>query len=114
VRLLGGRPFKIEKRTTGSGLDRFQVAFFTASTDKAETNKKYAEALRLDYPILSDPTKKVAKAYGVVHTLRPVPYRWTFYIGEDGKILHIDKSVKTATHGADVAARLRELGVPEK
>ena len=28
--------------------------------------KKYAEALKLDYPILSDAGKKVATAYGVV------------------------------------------------
>jgi thioredoxin-dependent peroxiredoxin len=37
--------------------------------------------------------------------------RWTFYIGPDGKILHIDKAVKTASAGADIAAKLAELGV---
>ena len=37
--------------------------------------------------------------------------RWTFYIGADGKILAIDKEVKTDTHGADVASKLGELGV---
>lgn len=37
--------------------------------------------------------------------------RWTFYIGKDGKILFIDKNVKTSTHGADVSAKLKELGV---
>jgi thioredoxin-dependent peroxiredoxin len=51
---------------------------------------------------------------GVVDALRKVPQRWTFYVGADGKILAIDKSVKTATHAADVAARLKELGVAEK
>jgi peroxiredoxin len=40
--------------------------------------------------------------------------RWTFYIGKDGTILAIDKQVKTASHGADVAARLKELGAPKK
>ena len=38
----------------------------------------------------------------------------TFYIGEDGKILHIDKTVKTTSHGADIAAKLKELGVAAK
>lgn len=95
-------------------MDKFQAVYFTASTDTAETNRKYAEALRLDYPILSDPDKKAAKAYGVAGGLRPFAQRWTFYIGKDGKILAIDKSVKTATHGADVAAKLKELGVPQK
>ncbi len=40
--------------------------------------------------------------------------RWTFYIGPDGKILYIDKSVKTSSAGADVAAKLAELGVAKR
>ena len=40
--------------------------------------------------------------------------RWTFYIGADGKILAIDDKVKTATHGTDIAAQLKQLGVPGK
>jgi len=50
----------------------------------------------------------------VVNEQRPVPFRWTFYVGKDGKILHIDKSVKPGTHGPDIASKLRELGVAEK
>jgi peroxiredoxin Q/BCP len=37
--------------------------------------------------------------------------RWTFYIGKDGRILHVDKEVKVDTAGADIAAKLGELGV---
>jgi len=92
----------------------FEVAYFTASCDTAEDNKKFAESLELDYPILSDPEGKVAKAYGVVDASRPLPRRWTFIIGPDGKILHIDKDVKAKTHGVDVAAMLERLGVPKK
>jgi thioredoxin-dependent peroxiredoxin len=77
-------------------------------------NKKFAESLDLDYPILSDPGQDTAKAYGVVTGERKFAQRWTFFIGKDGKILHIDKGVKTGSHGADIAARLKELGVPEK
>ena len=40
--------------------------------------------------------------------------RWTFYIGPDGKIIYIDKSIKTSTAGADVATRLQELGVKKR
>lgn len=60
---------------------------------------------------MSDPSKQVAKAYGVVTAERQFPFRWTFYIGEDGKILYIDKGVKAAEHGKDVVAKLKELGV---
>lgn len=84
------------------------------SCDDAETNKKFAESLDLDYPILSDPDKEVAEAYGVVNKDRPVPFRWTFYIGKDGKILEIDKDVKVDSHGKDVAAMLEELKIEKK
>lgn len=114
MELLGGREFKVAKRGAGSGLDKYNVAVFMASCDDVETNKRYAEALKLDFPILSDPEKTVARAYGVVTDERPVPFRYTFYIGTDGKLLYIDKSVSAGTHGADVVKKLKELGVAKK
>jgi peroxiredoxin Q/BCP len=87
------------------------VAYFTASVDTPETNKKFAEALDLDYPILSDPSKQVARAYGVITGDRTSAARWTFYIGRDGKILYIDEQVNTASHGADIVERLKALGI---
>lgn len=95
----------------GKDLRSTGVAYFTASCDTPEYNKEFATELGVDYPILSDPTKEVAKAYGVVHEGRPNPERWTFYIGKDGKIAYVDKSVKTETHGLDVASKLKELGL---
>lgn len=87
------------------------MAYFTASVDTPETNKKFAEALDLDYPILSDPSKQVARAYGVITGDRTSAARWTFYIGRDGKILYIDEQVNTASHGADIVERLKALGI---
>ena len=98
----------------GKALRKFDVAFFTASCDTVEVNTKFAKSLDLDYPILSDPGKKVAEAYGAVTAKRQFPFRWTYYIGKDGKILFIDKKVKSASHGADAAKKLKELGISEK
>ena len=98
----------------GGSIREYNVAYFTASTDPAETNKKFAESLGVDYPILSDPDGSVATKYGIYNPERKAAQRWTFYIGADGKILHIDKTVKTESHGADVAAKLKELGVEKK
>ncbi len=69
--------------------------------------------MELDYPILSDPDRSVSLAYGVVADIGGLPRRWTFIIGADGKILHIDKKVSPASHGADCVAKLKELGVAE-
>jgi peroxiredoxin Q/BCP len=98
----------------GEKLKEFDIAYFTASCDKPEKNAKFAEKVGADYPILSDPEGDVARAYGVIDALRPVPRRWTFIIGEDGTILHIDKNVSTKTHAADVAAKLEELGIEKR
>ncbi len=86
------------------------MKYFAASVDSPETNARFAESLGLDFPILSDPDKKVARAYGV---LSPSGFasRWTFYIGHDGRILDIDKHVSASSHGPAIAARLRELGI---
>jgi thioredoxin-dependent peroxiredoxin len=98
----------------GSSIREYEVAYFTASNDPAEKNKAFAESLAVDYPILSDPDSSVAKAYGVLNDKGTAAMRWTYYIGADGKILHIDKTVKTESHGADVAKKLGELGVAKK
>ena len=63
---------------------------------------------------MSDPTKQVAKAYGVVDEDQPFASRMTFYIGLDGRILHIDKQVSPAVHGKNIAQKLAELGVAKR
>jgi peroxiredoxin Q/BCP len=90
-----------------SGLD---VSYFTASVDSPDANKSFAESMGLSYPILSDESRDVARAYGV---LAPSGYasRWTFYIGADGRILDIDKHVSAGSHGTDVLAKLTQLRV---
>ena len=93
---------------------KFNVAYFTASCDTVKKNTDFAKSLQADYPILSDPGKKVARAYGVVTDKRSVPFRWTFYIGKDGKILKIDKKVNARADGANCAKALKELGVEKK
>jgi peroxiredoxin Q/BCP len=75
-------------------------------------NAQFAESLGIGYPILSDPSRDVSRAYGVL-SRSGYASRWTFYIGVDGRILAIDKEVHAASHGTDIAARLGELGVTQ-
>ena len=91
------------------------------SVDTAEDNKAFAEKEHADFPMLSDPGKEVATAYGVMaqpSAAQPNPpqfaRRWTFYIGPDGRILYIDKTPGTQNAGQNVTAKLKELGVKEK
>jgi peroxiredoxin Q/BCP len=101
-------------REAGEQIRQYDVSYFAASVDDPETNKKFAESLELDFPVLSDPEKNVARAYGVVTPQRQVAQRWTFYIGPDGKILAVDRNVQPKTAAQDIAAKLGELGVAKK
>ncbi len=99
-------------------LKQYDIALFMASVDDAALNAKFAKEQGASFPILSDPSKSVAKAYGVIRLDRPaeqqVAARWTFYIGPDGRITEIDKSPSTATAGARMVERLTELGVAKR
>jgi thioredoxin-dependent peroxiredoxin len=100
----------------GDMLKKYQAKYFMASVDPIEGeqgNKAFAAAHKADFPLLSDPTKKTAEAYGVLNA-KGMANRWTFYIGKDGKILAIDKAVKPATSAEDMAARLGELNIPTR
>ena len=92
----------------------FDVAFFEASVDSEERNREVAEVLELEHPILSDPGKVVAEAFGVLAGGRRTAARWTFYIGADGRILYIDRAVIADGHGEEVPARLEALGIPRR
>jgi peroxiredoxin Q/BCP len=88
------------------------VAYFMVSLDSAEKNQDFAESLDANFPLLSDPGKEVARAYGVLGTLRLFAKRRTFYIDRQGVIRHVEKDVDTATHGAQMVRSLEELGFP--
>ena len=112
----------------GDKIRHYDVAYFMASVDSVEENTKFAKATSVtlqgrgggaatvvdkkeaDFPLLSDPTKETAKAYGV---LMPAGFanRWTFYIDKDGRITHIEKKVNPATSAQDMVAKLGELKV---
>jgi peroxiredoxin Q/BCP len=100
-------------RENSKALKDLKIAYFTASVDTAEENTKFAKSLDLDYPILSDPDKKVANAYGVMNPERGVARRWTFYIDKEGVIKSIDKDIKVEKAGEDVAAKTKELGLAD-
>ena len=92
-------------------MKKFDLAYFMISVDTPEDNKRFAESLESDFPLLSNPTKEVAEAYGVVTADRGLPFRWTFIIGGDGKILKVDKEVNPSMAGQDLVADLQALGV---
>jgi thioredoxin-dependent peroxiredoxin len=97
----------------GDLIKKYDVAYFMISVDPLDKNTGFAEQEHADFPLLSDPTKKTANAYGVLDMLG-MANRWTFYIGKDGTIQAIDKNVRPATSAEDMAAKLHALGIPTR
>ena len=101
----------------GDMIKKFNAQYFMISVDPLDGdkgNKAFADTYHADFPLLSDPAKDTANAYGVLNAERGFANRWTFYIGKDGRITAIDKTVKPATSAEDMAATLKQLGVEER
>jgi peroxiredoxin Q/BCP len=88
------------------------------SVDTLDDNKAFAAKEQADFPMLANPDKKVALAYGVIPPDAPperqFARRWTFYIDPTGRIAAIDKAVRPATSGPDIVEKLKELRVPKR
>ena len=82
-----------------------------ASVDSLEDNTGFARKNEATFPILADPSKSTAAAYGVLGS-HGFANRWTFYIDPDGVIVKIDKNVDPRNAGAQLVANLEALGVP--
>ncbi|GAB2512349.1 peroxiredoxin [Microbulbifer agarilyticus] len=98
----------------GDLIREYDVTYFMASTDDLEDNIKFADEMKADFPLLSDPTGEVAEAYDVKMPVLNMAKRVTFYIGKDGKILKIDRDIQPATSAQDMAQTLGELSVDKK
>ena len=96
----------------GHLLKQFDVSYFMASVDTIEKNTDFAKSTKADFPLLSDTSKQVAKAYDVL-ALYGVPKRHTIYISKEGKILMVDRKINAETSAQDIAANLEKLGVPK-
>ena len=97
----------------GHLIREYDVTYFMASVDPLEDNIGFAKETGADFPLLSDPTKQVAEAYGVLNLLG-FANRHTIYIGADGNVLKIDTEVNPSTSAEDMAATLGELGVARR
>jgi peroxiredoxin Q/BCP len=97
-------------RESGDAIRAFEADLYGASIDDADTSREFAGRLGLDFPLLSDPTKETARAWGVLNPLG-LAARITVYVGKDGRVLLVDGDGETSAAGAAVARRLGELGV---
>jgi peroxiredoxin Q/BCP len=74
------------------------------SVDDEASHQQFTQKYNLNFPLLADTDKKLIKAYDVDGG--GYAKRVTYVIDGNGKIIHVDSSVNTATHASDVLAAL--------
>ncbi|MEW5977061.1 MAG: peroxiredoxin [Acidobacteriota bacterium] len=82
---------------------------FGVSTDNTPSQKRFAEDLKLVFPMLSDfATRQVSKDYGVLIPERGIASRATFVIDKEGRIQHIEEGTAAidVTGAMNVCTRL--------
>jgi peroxiredoxin Q/BCP len=80
------------------------------SVDSADEHKQFISKNSLPFPLLVDPDKKIAKAYGAANgiPILGLDRRITYIIDENGKILKVYPSVDPSMHATQI---LTDLGV---
>ena len=87
-----------------------------ASADTVAKQAKFKAKYKLPYLLLADTEHAVCEAYGVWGEKKFMGRKYmginrvTFLIDPDGKIAHVFEKVSPAGHGAEVLAKLKELG----
>lgn len=95
-----------------AGLNARGAVVLGVSADSVESHRKFKAKYRLNFPLLSDDQKTVARAYGVwkQKSLYGRTYmgieRATFLIDEQGRLARIFPNVKVEGHCDDVLAAL--------
>ncbi|AFZ14851.1 alkyl hydroperoxide reductase/ Thiol specific antioxidant/ Mal allergen [Crinalium epipsammum PCC 9333] len=72
------------------------------SKDDETSHQKFTEKYNLPFPLLADVDGSIIKAYDVDGG--GYAKRVTYVVDENGKIIHVDSSVKTETHASDILA----------
>ena len=79
------------------------------SVDSVESHSKFSQKYNLPFSILSDSSKQVARAYGVLGIGGFLAKRVTFIINKEGTITHIFPKVNVKKHNEEVLKALEEL-----
>jgi peroxiredoxin (alkyl hydroperoxide reductase subunit C) len=105
-----------------SAFDSLGAQFIGWSVDNVASHSRWVEEVKektgveIDYPLIADPDRKLAKAYEVLHQQKGVANRGIFIVDPDGILkfsatyaLDVGRSVKEVERIIKVLQRAREL-----
>ena len=97
-------------RDNAGKFNETNTAVFGLSVDSTWANKAFREQLGIDFPILSDGKREVARKYGILDEDNGVARRTTFVIDTNGVVQHIDqgREAMDPTGAVGVCQRLKK------
>jgi len=97
-----------------SELDAAQTQIIAVSVDPADGDKgqkAFAKAWGLEFPLVPDTDRHISKLFGAVQRDYELAARMTYLIDKQGVVRYVDTNVNVGTHGPDIVAKMRELGL---
>lgn len=94
--------------------DTTQTQVLAVSVDPAEGNKgqlAFAKQWGFQFPLIPDTKRILGKQFGAIQNDDERAARLSFLIDKQGIVRWIDTDVHVETHGADVLAKIKELGL---
>ena len=91
-----------------SELKAWGIVVLGCSIDAADKHRGFAQKYNLPFPLLADPGKKIAKAYGADNgiPILGLDRRVTYVIDEDGRIIKVYPDVNSSTHATEIIEAL--------
>ena len=95
-------------RDGSKDFEKLGIQALGVSTDSVKSHENFKKKHDLNFPLLSDKSKDIIKAYGVKSAFGSAR-RETFLIDKSGKIRYIWEKVNAANHAHEVLDKVREL-----
>jgi len=93
-------------------LQKAGVEVWAVSTDAAtgpHGQRAFGKYLRLPFPLVPDPDRKLCLLFGAVRTKEQMAARMSVFIDSSGQVRWIDKQISPRTHGQDVLSKVRAM-----
>lgn len=96
-------------RDSFSEIQKLNAVILGVSLDSLETQKKFKAEHKMQFDLLSDENKSMAKAYNTLGLLGLYTERKTFIIDPKGVLRFVFETVTSKSHDQEVLSKLKEL-----
>jgi peroxiredoxin len=84
---------------------------FAISVDPGDMQRGFSQEVGAAFRFISDTSRNLSALYGAVNDANELAYRQSVLIDKQGVVRWVDRNVKVNSHGKEVVAKMRELGL---